>query len=140
VPDERTLGRLREGVRVDGERLAADRIRVLEADRNAWLEITLHEGRKHEVRRLLESVGHPVSKLRRVAIGPVTTRGLEPGQFRHLTPAEVAALQRPNVRAAVPERARHRRVRPRPSPRDRRAHGERSARPHPRPQGRPRPR
>ncbi len=92
VPDEKTMGRLRGGVLVDGERMTADRVRILEADRNAWLEVTLHEGRRHEVKRLLEAVGHPVSKLRRVALGPVTTRGLEPGQFRMLTSAEVKGL------------------------------------------------
>jgi pseudouridine synthase len=94
VPDESTLARLKEGVRVERETLAADRVRVIEADNNAWLEVTLHEGRKHEVRRLLEAVGHPVSKLKRVAIGPVTDRGLEPGQFRHLTPEEIRGLLR----------------------------------------------
>jgi len=89
VPAAETLDRLRKGVRVEGERLGVDRARVLEGDNNAWLEITLHEGKHHEVRRLLEAVGHPVSKLKRVALGPLTARGLEPGQFRHLTPSEV---------------------------------------------------
>jgi 16S rRNA U516 pseudouridylate synthase RsuA-like enzyme len=65
---------------------------VLEASNNSWLELVLHEGKHHEVRRLLEAVGHPVSKLRRVALGPVTTRGLQPGEFRHLTEHEVRAL------------------------------------------------
>jgi len=140
VPDDKTLARLRGGVVVEGERLSADRVRVLEADRNAWLEITLHEGRKHEVKRLLESVGHPVSKLRRVAFGPVTTRGLEPGQFRHLTPAEVTALQRPHVRAATPVPSSRRGRRPRPHGRARHtgAHPQPSgkARSHPRPHSR----
>jgi 23S rRNA pseudouridine2605 synthase len=92
VPDERTLARLKEGVRVEGDLLAADRARVIDADNNAWIEVTLHEGKKHEVRRLLEAVGHPVSKLKRVAIGPVTDRGLEPGHYRHLTPEEIKGL------------------------------------------------
>ena len=89
VPTAETLGRLRKGVRVEGERLGVDRARVLEGDNNAWLELTLHEGKHHEVRRLLEAVGHPVSKLKRVALGPLTARGLEPGAFRPLTDAEV---------------------------------------------------
>jgi 23S rRNA pseudouridine2605 synthase len=92
VPSHETLARITAGVRVEGERLAADHVRVLEADNNSWLELTLHEGKNHEVRRLMEAVGHPVSKLKRVAIGPVTIRGLGPGQFRHLTPQEVRAL------------------------------------------------
>jgi len=93
VPGAETLARLRSGVRVDGERLVVDEVRVLEAANNSWLELVLHEGKHHEVRRLLEAVGHPVSKLRRVALGPVTTRGLEPGEFRHLTEREVRALR-----------------------------------------------
>jgi 23S rRNA pseudouridine2605 synthase len=92
VPDAETLARLRRGVRVEGEQLTVDRVRVLEAENNAWLELTLHEGKKHEVRRLLEAVGHPVSKLRRVGIGPLSVRGLKPGEFRSLTPAEIRGL------------------------------------------------
>lgn len=111
VPSHETLARITAGVRVEGERLAADHVRVLEADNNSWLELTLHEGKNHEVRRLLEAVGHPVSKLKRVAIGPVTMRGLSPGQFRHLTPHEVRALThgvrpgaRPPARRPAPGR------------------------------------
>jgi 23S rRNA pseudouridine2605 synthase len=112
VPDERTLVRLKEGVRVEGDLLAADRVRVIDADNNAWVEVTLHEGKKHEVRRLLEAVGHPVSKLRRVAIGPVTDRGLEPGHFRHLTPEEMRGLLHgKGADLPLPKRARRRPVR-----------------------------
>jgi len=93
VPTADTLARLRAGVRVDGERMAVDRVRVLEGESNAWVEVTLHEGKHHEVKRLLEAVGHPVSKLKRVGLGPLTSRGLEPGEFRHLTPREVRALR-----------------------------------------------
>lgn len=92
VPAAPTLARLRQGVHYEGERLAADRVRILEADNNAWLEVTVHEGRHHEVRRLLEAVGHPVSKLKRVGFGPLTTKGLKPGEFRALTAQEVRAL------------------------------------------------
>jgi 23S rRNA pseudouridine2605 synthase len=95
IPTSETLERLRKGVRVEGERLAVDRARVLEGDNNAWIELTLHEGKHHEVRRLLEAVGHPVSKLKRVALGPLTARGLEPGAFRPLTDAEVRKLASP---------------------------------------------
>lgn len=108
VPDAKALERLRGGVRIDGELLSVDRARILESDNNAWVELTLHEGRQHEVKRLLEAVGHPVSKLRRVSFGPVTTRGLAPGQFRSLTPREVEGLRRgtgaPATRAAPPRR------------------------------------
>jgi pseudouridine synthase len=103
VPDAETLARLKHGVVVEGERMAVDRARLLESDNNSWVEVTLHEGKHHEVKRLLQAVGHPVSKLRRVALGPVTTRGLEPGQFRQLTPREIHVL---SGRPATPKKAR----------------------------------
>lgn len=119
VPEARTLERLRQGLRVEGERMAVDRARLIESDKNAWVEVTLHEGKHHEVKRLLEAVGHPVSKLRRVALGPITNRGLEPGEFRHLTPEEVGALRegRSHLARRPPRRPpRTRPTRPRRSP------------------------
>jgi len=58
-----------------------------------WLEITLGEGRKREVRRMCERVGHPVEKLCRVRLGPLTLGKLPPGQHRALTEREVRALR-----------------------------------------------
>ena len=117
VPDDHALERLRRGVRVDQDLMAVDRVRVLEADNNAWVEVTLHEGKQHEVRRLLEAVGHPVSKLRRVAFGPVTTKGLEPGQFRSLTPEEIEGLRKGIGARVSPARIATRRgPKPKPSP------------------------
>jgi pseudouridine synthase len=92
VPEPETLARLRRGVRVESETMAVDRVRVIEAEGNAWLEVELHEGRHREVRRLLEAVGHPVSKLRRVGLGPLSARGLKPGHYRGLTQREVRQL------------------------------------------------
>jgi 23S rRNA pseudouridine2605 synthase len=120
VPDAAVLERLRRGVKVDGDFMAVDRARVIDADNNAWVEVTLHEGKRHEVKRLLEAVGHPVSKLRRVAIGPVTSRGLEPGEFRALLPEEIEGLRR--GRPAAPRNMR--RVASR-RPRSRPTHGRR---------------
>jgi len=116
VPDPETLDRLRRGVRVEGDYMAVDRARVIEAENNAWVEVALHEGKQHEVKRLLQAVGHPVSKLRRVSFGPVTVKGLEPGQFRSLTPEEVAGLLRGEGSPVGPGR-RPRRRRPGPKPR-----------------------
>jgi 23S rRNA pseudouridine2605 synthase len=127
VPDGETLERLRRGVTVDGEKLIVDRVRVLEAEKNAWLELVLHEGKHHEVKRLLEAVGHRVSKLRRIALGPLTARGLKPGQFRSLTPAEVRAFLAPSTGREThreARRAKHRPRRPRArAPRRRRGPG-----------------
>jgi len=132
VPDAETLDRLRRGVRVGSEFMAVDRARVIEADNNAWVEVTLHEGKQHEVKRLLEAVGHPVSKLRRVAIGPVTSRGLEPGQFRALAPEEIQGLQRGQAAGseALGRMARRRRrTRPHGRPAATRPSAPRAARP-----------
>jgi pseudouridine synthase len=109
VPDTRTLARLRKGVRVKDDVLVADRVRLVEVDRHAWVEVTLHEGKQHEVKRLLEAVGHPVSKLRRVAFGPITLRRLAPGQYRALEPAEVAGLLRGEGSRPAPTHRRRRR-------------------------------
>ena len=112
VPDQRTLARLRRGVRVKDEVLVVDRVRLIEVDRHAWVEVALHEGKQHEVKRLLEAVGHPVSKLRRVAFGPVTLRALAPGQYRPLQPAEVRGLLRGQGSKETPRPRTRRRARP----------------------------
>ena len=123
IPTPETLARLTSGVRVEGERLAADSVRLLEADNNSWLELTLHEGKNHEVRRLMEAVGHPVSKLKRVALGPLTLRGMSPGEFRHLTPQEIRALSIGGAKSAKgrpaekPRRLPRRPARPAEAPR-----------------------
>jgi len=109
------MQRLTRGVTVEGQRLAADRVRRLGGAANAWLELTLHEGKNREVRRLLKAVGHPVSKLKRVAFGPVACKGLKPGGYRPLTEVEVRSLTgasppgktaRSGRRAQRPSRAR----------------------------------
>ena len=83
------------------DRTAPAQVRLLFAGEDrAVLEITLHEGRKRQVRRMLEAVGHPVRYLRRVAIGPISVRKLPLGAWRHLTQKEVHALMRMAKKAA----------------------------------------
>ena len=60
---------------------------------NTWLRVTLTEGRTRQIRRMFEMIGHPVSKLKRVAIGPIRDAALTPGAYRKLADAEVAALR-----------------------------------------------
>lgn len=95
VPAEEQVERLRRGVRLDdGVRTAPAQIRKLdETETNAWFEVVLHEGRNQQIRRMFDSIGHSVLKLRRVRIGGVTIEGLPVGSWRHLTPAEVAKLK-----------------------------------------------
>lgn len=91
--EETELRRLRAGVRLaDGTLYASCKIRPLREGHNSWYEVTLTQGRNQQIRRMFESVGHPVMKLRRVAIGFLTGRGLPLGRFRPLTEQEVARL------------------------------------------------
>jgi 23S rRNA pseudouridine2605 synthase len=93
-PVPRAVGRrLLAGVELEDGPAKVDSFRVVDAvARTALVELTLHEGRKHIVRRLLDEVGHPVSRLVRTAIGPIRLGDLRPGRTRRLTNAEVAAL------------------------------------------------
>ena len=95
VPSEEQVARLRRGVRLDdGAHTAPAEIKKLdETETNAWFEVVLREGRNQQIRRMFDSVGHSVLKLRRVRIGPVRTEGLPVGKWRHLAPAEVARLK-----------------------------------------------
>jgi 23S rRNA pseudouridine2605 synthase len=93
-PLARDVGkRLREGVVLDDGPVRVDRFRVVDSVANKVLvEVVLHEGRKHVVRRLLSEVGHPVLSLVRVAVGPVALGAQRPGKLRPLTSQEIAAL------------------------------------------------
>ena len=93
-PVPRDLGRrLATGIELDDGVAIADRFRVLEqAGSRALVEITLHEGRKHIVRRMLAEAGHPVSRLVRTTVGPIKLGGLRPGATRDLTTKEIGEL------------------------------------------------
>ena len=92
-PEQGGLEKLRRGIALDGQPTAPARIQAL-ADRDKpWYEVTLVEGRYHQVRRMFERIGQEVLKLKRVRIAFLTDQGLTPGRFRHLTPAEVQRLK-----------------------------------------------
>lgn len=91
IPDEEALDRLRRGVTIDGYRTAPCEITLLAQTRtNAWYAVTLRQGISRQIRKMFETIGHSVLKLRRVAIGFLTDEGLPPGGWRYLTPEEVA--------------------------------------------------
>jgi 23S rRNA pseudouridine2605 synthase len=90
-PDEAALERLRDGVELDDGRTAPARAGRLGPGR---VELVLHEGRKHQVKRMLAAVGHPVTRLHRSAYAGLTLEGLEPGACRELEPSEVERLKR----------------------------------------------
>ena len=89
-PDDAALQQLAEGVDLDDGRTAPAKVRRLGP---AQLELTLHEGRKHQVKRMCEAVGHPVVRLHRSRYAGLTVEGLEPGAWRELEPSEVDQLR-----------------------------------------------
>jgi 23S rRNA pseudouridine2605 synthase len=83
------LERLRSGIRLEDGVTAPARVKRLAAD---TFELTIHEGRKRQVRRMCKAVGHPVQRLERVRFGPLELGELKPGRYRRLTAVELAAL------------------------------------------------
>lgn len=108
IPDEEALKKLREGIVIDDYRTRSALVKLLPAEPQlpprdppirfrknvptAWLEITLTEGRNRQVRRMTAAVGFPTLRLVRVAIGDLRADGLEPGDWRELTPDELKPL------------------------------------------------
>ncbi len=98
VPQERIVDKLRRGITLDGKRtLPCDIERMRTTGRtddegNSWFEVKLREGRTQQIRKMFQAVGHPVSKLKRVAIGPISDPKLTPGVWRELTKSEVRML------------------------------------------------
>jgi 23S rRNA pseudouridine2605 synthase len=90
-PGADTLAALREGIELEDGRTAPAEARLL---RPGVVELTLHEGRKHQVKRMLEAVGYPVRRLHRSRYAGLGIDGLAPGEWRELAREEVAALRR----------------------------------------------
>ncbi len=91
APRPATVRRLREGVDLDDGRTAPAAVAVVAP---GALRITIHEGRNRQVRRMCQAVGHPVVRLVRTRIGPLSDRSLAPGVWRPLTDTEVRGLER----------------------------------------------
>jgi 23S rRNA pseudouridine2605 synthase len=89
-PTSEALERLAGGLELEDGRTSPARVRLLAPSR---VELAIHEGRKHQVKRMLEAVGHPVVRLHRSRYGPLTLAGLAPGAWRELEPAEVHGLK-----------------------------------------------
>lgn len=86
--------RLERGVMLEDGMTAPAQVSVLRKSQNSTLiQLTIHEGRKREVKRMCAEVGHPVRSLQRVAFGELRAYGLRPGEWRYLTPEEIAALR-----------------------------------------------
>ena len=89
------IQRLRRGVVIDERRTApAKVIRIQTEGIHEKLEITIHEGRNRQIRKMLETVGCRVVRLVRISAGPLSLKGLKPGQWRELTESELAELRK----------------------------------------------
>lgn len=96
IPRKEELTKLRKGVKSGNEILHAVKYKLLSSDRNSntsIVELSLHEGKNRQVRRMFEALGFPVLKLKREKYGFLTLNGLQSGEYRPLTPKEVKQLR-----------------------------------------------
>ncbi len=94
MPREGTLSRLRAGIAIEGRTTAKAGVDVLrQTETGAWLSMVLHEGRKRQIRRMCDRVGHPVRRLIRVRLGSLVDRELPAGKWRALTDGEIEELE-----------------------------------------------
>src|SRR6266705_3028591 len=113
VLDDAQIRTLEVGVRLeDGLTRPAQVRKVRKTEENSWIELTISEGRTHQVKRMLEAVGHPVLKLKRLRFGPLKLGNLPIGEYRFLTDPEihrlktVAAKYSPSIPSPPPSRGR----------------------------------
>ncbi|MBI5639460.1 MAG: rRNA pseudouridine synthase [Nitrospirae bacterium] len=93
VLEEEDLERLRNGIRLDRIVTAPAKVkRLRKTEQNSWIEMTIFEGKKRQIRRMLERVGHPVMRLMRVKISSIDMGELKPGTYRHMTPEEMKTM------------------------------------------------
>lgn len=98
VPEERLVDKLRRGITIEGKRTLPCEIAPVKTtgknaeEGNSWWEVKLREGRTQQIRKMFQAVGHPVQKLKRIAIGPIADPKLLPGVWRELTKHEVKLL------------------------------------------------
>jgi pseudouridine synthase len=93
VMNDKSVGYLEQGVTVDGVKTALAEVNIVEAqEHNTWIDITIHEGRNRQIRKMCEAVGYPVMRLIRTQFGPWELGDLPSGQYRALTPTDVAKI------------------------------------------------
>ncbi len=111
IPQERLVEKLERGIVLDGKRTRPAEIGRLRTtgrgddEGNSWFEVKLSEGRTQQIRRMFKAIGHPVAKLKRVAIGQLSDPALQPGQWRDLSPREIKLLTRKETEPRRPTRA-----------------------------------
>ena len=93
IPSYQSLQKLRKGVLLSDGMTAPAKVEIVrKKGKNARVEVTIHEGRNRQVRRMLEHIGHPVLHLKRTKLAFLTLEGVSLGSWRELTTAEVRAL------------------------------------------------
>jgi len=104
LPPDNAVERLRRGIAIgERERTRPAEVKQLKSsDTNAWFEITLHEGRNQQIRRMFDAIGHSVTKLKRTQIGPLDDKRLLSGEWRSLTPVEVRRLKSASAGKTTP--------------------------------------
>ena len=108
VLEDSQVQQLRRGVTLeDGQTAPAKVKKAGKAQANSWIEITIHEGRKHQVKRMFEHIGHPVIRLKRIQFGPLNLGKLLPGKTRYLTDEEANDLRHLSEISAAPSMPVH---------------------------------
>jgi 23S rRNA pseudouridine2605 synthase len=100
IPTEVAIRKLARGVRLeDGFKTAPADIKTLKpTEKNGWYLVTLYEGHNQQIRKMFDSIGHSVVKLRRLSIGQIADERLPVGSYRKLSPQEIESFTRPNTR------------------------------------------
>ncbi|MEW6068237.1 MAG: pseudouridine synthase [Nitrospirota bacterium] len=94
IPEEEEIKKLRMGIKLEDRMTAAAMVKLIrKTENNSWLEIIIHEGRKRQVRRMFEKIGHPVLKLKRIKIGSINLGSLETGSYRYITGEEIHKIK-----------------------------------------------
>lgn len=95
IIDQEKIEKLQRGVKLkDGLTMPAKVRKTRQTENNSWIEITIYEGKKRQVRRMLEFVGHPVIKLKRTAVDGLKLKDLKAGEIRSLTPEELLLIKK----------------------------------------------
>lgn len=93
-PSKEKIEKMRKGIYIDGRKTSKAYVKLIKKhDRTSVLEISIHEGRNRQIRKMCKSIGHPVISLKRVAIGKIELNGLKKGKWRYLTDEEVNYLK-----------------------------------------------
>lgn len=94
ILEDEEIEKLRTGIKLEDGMTAPAKVRkIRKGENNSWIEMTIYEGRKRQIRRMLDKVRHPVLKLKRIRIDGLKLGNLEPGRFRYLTSDEIKRLE-----------------------------------------------